>query len=240
MAAGDVWLRPDLPAAGEYFVTVNLLFQNAELMAHHDDLVAGEDRKKFLAKREFTNTFPSMKIQALSIGLRIKHPQYGVGTVKSIQERTAEIRFDDGMRTVDPDASGITAAEPSVTVSGLETPLKQFVETTVESVLDRLGYEKPDAIVEQLGVRWHKGKMVLHPADPTLQTKEIPLEVLFHKVVGIRNQLRVLEQKINSHSTLTDADKVEMQQYVSRCHGSLTTFNLLFRSKEEQFSSKGE
>lgn len=181
-----------------------------------------------------------MKIQALSIGLRIKHPQYGVGTVKSIQERTAEIRFDDSMRTIDPDASGITAAEPSVTVSGLETPLKLFVETTVESVLDRLGYEKPDAVVEQLGVRWHRGKMVLHPADPTLQTKEVPLEVLFHKVVGIRNQLRVLEQKINSHSTLTDADKVEMQQYVSRCHGSLTTFNLLFRSKEEQFSSKGE
>ncbi|MBP9900016.1 MAG: hypothetical protein V9H26_27375 [Verrucomicrobiota bacterium] len=181
-----------------------------------------------------------MKIQALSIGLKIRHPQYGVGTVKGIQERTAEIRFDDGTRTIDPDASGVTPAEPSVSVSGLETPLQQFVETTIESVLDRLGYEQPDSVVEQLGLRWHKGKMVLHPADPTLQTKEVPLEVFFHKLVGVRNQLRVLEQKINSHTSLTDGDKVEMQQYVSRCYGSLTTFNVLFKSKEEQFSSKSD
>lgn len=181
-----------------------------------------------------------MKIQFLHIGLRVKHPQYGIGIVKSIAERTAEIRFDDALRTVDPEASGIVPAEPSVAVSGLETPLSQFVETAIESVIARLGYEKPDAVVEQLGVRWHKGKMVLHPADPTLQTKEIPMEVFFHKIVGVRNQLRVLEQKINSHAALTDGDKVEMQQYISRCHGSLTTFNLLFKNKEEQFSSKAE
>lgn len=181
-----------------------------------------------------------MKIQALSIGLSIKHPQYGVGVVKGIHERTADIRFDDGLRTIEPDASGIVPAEPGVSVSFLETPLKNFVETTIESVLERLGFERPDAVVAQLGVRWHKGKMVLHPADPTLQTKEVPLEVFFHKLVGVRNQLRVLEQKINSHASLTDGDKVEMQQYVSRCYGSLTTFNILFKEKEGQFSSKGE
>jgi len=179
-----------------------------------------------------------MNVQALSIGLKIRHPQYGVGTVKSIQERTAEIRFDDATRTLAPDTSGITTAEPNVAIAGLDLPLKQFVDTAIEAVLERLGYEKPDCVVEQLGVRWHNGKMVLHPSDPTLQTREVPLEVFFHKLVGVRNQLRVLEQKINAHEKLTDGEKVEMQQYISRCYGSLTTFNLLFRSKEEQFSSK--
>ena len=181
-----------------------------------------------------------MNIGSLTVGMRVKHPQYGVGTVKTISERTAEIRFDDAVRTIDPSLSGITPAEPTVAISGLEAPLQKFVQETIEAVIERMGYEKPDAAVEQLGARWHRGRAVLHPSDPTLQTKEIPLEVFFHKVVGVRNQLRVLEQKINAHPTLTDAEKVEMQQYASRCYGSLTTFNLLFKNKEDQFSSKGE
>jgi hypothetical protein len=176
-----------------------------------------------------------MKIQALTIGLRVKHPQYGVGTVKTIAEKTAEIRFEDSLRTLDPELSGITASEPTAAISGLDVPLKQFVESTVEVVIGRLGFEKPDAVIEQLGPRWHKGRAILRPADPTLQTKEVPLEVLFHKIVGIRNQLRVLEQKINAHPTLTDGEKIDMQQYITRCYGSLTTFNLLFKNKEDQF-----
>jgi hypothetical protein len=176
-----------------------------------------------------------MKIEGLHIGMKVRHPKYGVGTVKTISEKTAEIRFEDALRTLDPELSEITAAEPSASVSGLDIPLKQFVESTIEVVIGRLGFEKPDAVVEQLGVRWHKGRAILHPADPTLQTKEVPLEVLFHKLVGIRNQLRVLEQKINAHPQLTDGEKVEMQQYITRCYGSLTTFNLLFKDKEDQF-----
>ena len=181
-----------------------------------------------------------MKISSLTIGLSIRHPQYGLGTVKAIAEHTAEIRFGDAVRTVDPELGGLEPAEPGVKISGLEQPLKDFVEATIEQAIGRLGFEKPDAVVTELGARWHKGKMVLHPADPMLQAKEVPLEVFFHKLVGVRNQLRVLEQKINAHPALTDGDKVEMQQYISRCHGSLTTFNLLFKDKEGQFSSKAE
>ena len=181
-----------------------------------------------------------MKIQTLTIGLSVRHPQYGLGTVKSISEQTAEIRFSDTVRTVDPELSGLVSAEPSLAVSGLEIPLGQFVASTIEGVITRLGLERPDAVVEQLGLRWHNGKLVLHPSDPTLQTKEVPLEVFFHKLVGVRNQLRVLEQKVNAHPTLTDGDKVELQQYVTRCYGSLTTFNLLFKDKAGQFSSKTE
>ena len=181
-----------------------------------------------------------MKIQALTIGMSVRHPQYGIGTVKTISEQTAEVRFSDTLRTVDPELSGIVPAEPGMTVSGLDQPLSQFVESIVERVVDQLGLESPDTTTVELGARWQKGKLVLHPSDPTLQTKEVPLEVFFRKIVGIRNQLRVLEQKINAHTVLTDAEKVDMQQYISRCYGSLTTFNLLFKDKESQFSSKGE
>src|SRR5882724_3047785 len=172
-----------------------------------------------------------MKIDALHIGMKVRHPQYAVGTVKTISETTADIQFDDGKRTVAPEPSGLEPAEPQAAVRGLEMPLAQFVQQTVDATIQKLGLEKPDLLVEQLGLRWHKGKLVMHPADPALQTKEIPLEVFFHKVVGLRNQLRVLEQKINAHPTLSDGEKVEMQQYITRCYGSLTTFNVLFKNK---------
>ena len=106
---------------------------------------------------------------------------------------------------------------------------------TLEAAVQKLGLEKPGSVIENLGPRWHGGKVVMHPADPTLQTKEVPLETFFHKVVMLRNNLRVLEQKINAHEKLTDGEKVEMQQYITRCYGSLTTFNILFKEKEDQF-----
>jgi hypothetical protein len=176
-----------------------------------------------------------MKIEALHIGMKVRHPQYGVGVVKTISEATADIQFDDGKRTVAPEASGIEPAEPHAAVRGLDMPLAQFVQQAVDATINKLGLEKPDSVVEKLGVRWHGGKVVLHPADPTLQTKEVPLEVFFHKIVMVRNNLRVLEQKVNAHEKLSDGEKVEMQQYITRSYGSLTTFNILFKEKEDQF-----
>jgi len=177
-----------------------------------------------------------MKIDALHVGMKVRHPQYGVGTVKTIGEHTAEIRFEDAQRTVEPTASGLEPAEAQVSVTGLQTPLKMFVEQTAQAVVQALGLEKPDTLIDQLGVRWHKGKLVMHPSDPSLQTKEIPLDVFFHKIVMMRNNFRVLEQKINAHEKLSDAEKIEMQQYITRCYGSMTTFNVLFRNKEDQFA----
>jgi hypothetical protein len=179
-----------------------------------------------------------MKIQALHIGEKVRHPQYGAGTVKALNEHTVEILFGDGARTLAPETSGIEPAEPQARIEGLELPLGEFVREVLEATAEHLGLEKPESDVTDLGTRWHAGRMVLHPADPTLQTKEIPVEVFFHKLVGIRNQLRVLEQKINAHSGLNDGEKVELQQYITRCYGSLTTFNFLFKNKADQFSSK--
>lgn len=178
-----------------------------------------------------------MKIEGLHVGLKVRHPQYGTGTVKSINEQTAEIRFDAGeTRTIAPEPSGLEPAEPQAAISGLNQPLRQFLTETVQAVVAELGLTRPDAEVRELAPRWGKGRLVLHPSDPTLQTKEVPLDIFFHKIVMIRNNLRVLEQKINGHPGLSDAEKVEFQQYITRSYGSMTTFNLLFRNKEDQFS----
>ena len=86
-----------------------------------------------------------------------------------------------------------------------------------------------------MGEKWKKGMLILQPADKALKPKEIPVETFFHKIVMLRDRLRVLEQKINAHKVLEDSEKIEMQQYITRIYGSLTSFNVLFRYPTDYF-----
>ena len=178
-----------------------------------------------------------MKIETLHIGMKVRHPQYGVGMVKSLAEQTAEITFDDAQRTIAPASSDLQPAEATAILSELEMPLANLIRDTAHAVVDALGLEQKDVVVEGLASRWQRGTLFMQPADTSLQPKEVPLETFFHKIVMIRNNLRVLEQKVNASEKLSDADKFELQQYIARCYGSLTTFNVLFKNKDDQFRS---
>jgi len=129
--------------------------------------------------------------------------------------------------TLDAPTTGDTSGAISMDRDGLKQVLRELLE---EETL--YGYAP-------LGKRWEEGTLVLRPADPSLQPKELSLEAFFHKIVMIRDRLRVLEARINSHEKLGDADRVELQQYISKIYGSLTSFNVLFRDKQDHFSSKG-
>ena len=179
----------------------------------------------------------SIPIQELRIGLQVRHPRYGVGVIKALTEHTADITFDDAPRTVDPTLSDLTLAEPTATLTELQMPLSALLRQTAQAMADALGLKPPEQIVEGLASRWQSGTLALQPADSSLQAKEVPLETFFHKIVMIRNNLRVLEQKVNANEKLSDADKFDLQQYVTRCYGSLTTFNILFKDKEDQFGT---
>jgi hypothetical protein len=183
-----------------------------------------------------------MKIKELSIGMRVEHPHHGMGVVKSLSERLAEVDFNGMVKSIDPEVGGLEPFEPKAEVKGLDVPLKEFIARTVEAVARELNLTPPekDEIVRELALRWREGTLIMKPSDPGLQPKEVPLETFFHKIVMMRNNLRVLEQKVNGHPGLSDADKVELQQYISRCYGSMTTFNILFKDRGDQFSSKDE
>src|SRR5438034_4566425 len=181
----------------------------------------------------------NMNIETLHIGMKVRHPQYGGGVVKSLTAQTAEIAFDDAQRTIAPASSDLQPAETTATLSELQMPLTNLIRDTAHAVVEALGLEKGDVLVEGLATRWQRGTLVMQPADSSLQPKEVPLETFFHKIVMIRNNLRVLEQKVNASDKLSDADKFDLQQYITRCYGSLTTFNILFKNKDDQFRKIG-
>lgn len=108
-----------------------------------------------------------------------------------------------------------------------ESELKSLVRSVVREELDTMRTPMPE--------KWVGGKLILRPGKPGLLDKEIPMDIFFHKIVMLRDRLRVLEQQINTNDKLTDADRVQLQQYITRCYGSLTTFNVLFKDKEDFF-----
>src|SRR5207244_3349274 len=123
----------------------------------------------------------SMPIQSLHIGMEVRHPQYGVGVVKALSELTADISFDDARRTIAPASSELTPAEPTAAVSELQVPLSNFIRETAHAVVEGLGLEKDETIVQGIANRWQNGTLVLRPADASVQAKEVPLETFFHK-----------------------------------------------------------
>ena len=180
----------------------------------------------------------ALSIESLHVGMKVLHPRYGVGVVRALTEHTAEIAFDDAPRTIAPNSSELTSAEPTATLSEQQVPLEALIRQTRAGAVEALGLEKSDTIVEGLAESLAKRHARYAISRRSLQPKEVPLETFFHKIVMIRNNLRVLEQKVNASDKLSDADKFDMQQYITRCYGSLTTFNVLFKNKEDQFSTK--
>jgi hypothetical protein len=166
----------------------------------------------------------------LGIGSRINHSEYGKGVVTNVTSKLYWVTFiDGGLETLDIDAKFeiIEAAEDEVdTVSFYE------VEKSLRDILKK--WSDVSEIVP-LADKWKGGTLVMNPKDVSISNKEIPIDTFFHKIVMLRDRLRVMEQKINSSKTLEEQDKIDLQQYITRCYGSLTTFNVLFKNTSQNF-----
>lgn len=175
-------------------------------------------------------------MEQLGIGARVNHPKFGEGIVTQMGVSTLSVFFrNHGDKELSREFAGLEVIFPAETpYNGLSL---EEVKAALTSVLET--YSDISGVVH-LGDRWKGGKMILQPEDPALQAKEIPMETFFHKIVMVRDRLRVMEQQINAHDKLTDEEKINLQQYITRIYGSLTTFNILFRNKEMYFYGDGK
>ncbi len=169
----------------------------------------------------------------LGIGSRVKHPAYGDGVVIRLHKAAYECSFMTyGIKMVgkEYDKWQVIEAIPTeqqVSFSDMEKSLMKILHAWSDI-----------SEVVPLGDRWVGGTLILKPDDDHLQPKEIPIETFFHKIVMVRDRLRVMEQRINASKELSDEDKVNLQQYITRIYGSLTTFNILFKYKDHQFQGE--
>jgi hypothetical protein len=171
--------------------------------------------------------------ETLGIGSRVRHPAFGDGAIIRIHKEAYDVCFMlYGIKQVGKTYDKweiIEAVEPEAEVSF------SAIEKSLIKVLRNFSDVSEDV---PLGDRWNNGMLILRPNDDDLKEKEIPIETFFHKIVMVRDRLRVMEQRINTSKNLNDEEKVNLQQYITRIYGSLTTFNVLFKYKDDHF--KGE
>ena len=168
-----------------------------------------------------------MKI--LGIGSRINHPEYGKGVITNVSSKEYWVTFiENGLETIaiNSEFEVIDAAENEVdTISFYDVE---------QSLLSMLKKWSDISEIVPIGDKWKGGKIILEPGQAGLANKEIPVDTFFHKIIMVRDRLRVMEQKINS-SSIEEIEKIELQQYITRIYGSLTTFNVLFKSQNDYF-----
>jgi hypothetical protein len=170
---------------------------------------------------------PASPRPRFGVGSLVRHAQFGSGRIMSYEADTYVILFRGGETRRVPFASGDLKGEGAV-----GDPELDRVKQAVREVLGDLGWLDVDL---ELGKRWVGGTLRLIPGKEGTQPKDVPLEVFFKKIIAIRDRLRVLEQKVNSHPTLAPEEKLELQGHISRCYGSLTSFNVLFGANESRF-----
>jgi hypothetical protein len=176
-----------------------------------------------------------MENRRFETGDAIVHEHYGKGKIIKNADLFYTIDFGKrGIIDISKRSEDLLKSDISHQEEG-ESGMEDLIEKKLIRILEK--YQGISETVS-MGDKWSGGKMILQPENLQLKPKEIPVETFFHKIVMVRDRLRVLEQQINAHQKLSDEDKVNMQQYITRIYGSLTTFNVLFKEPEDYF--KGE